>query len=89
MERREWTSPPPARRRILSGYGRLRHQSLELLTENEFAMVLGVAEQAVISMRKSRTGPRRVRIGRSFYYTLAAARTWIAELEHGTVAEVA
>ena len=53
----------------------------DLISEREFAALLGKSLRTVRRWSVERTGPRRTRLGRSVYYSKAAIRQFLEQRE--------
>lgn len=54
-------------------------ESLDLLTEEEFASALGVTTNTLMTWRSRREGPEYTKLGKTVFYRREDVRTWIAK----------
>jgi len=52
-----------------------------IIDENEFAKLRGVTRITVMRERQRRQGPNFIKIGRKYYYRMAAIENWFLKLE--------
>lgn len=59
------------------------HNTPELLTSKDTAVLLGVSERTLARWHSVRTGPARITVGRRVLYRLQALNDWLRANETG------